>query len=68
MVIIGDYANCPQCARIGRIVWVSPNGETVGIQCSASHQLNVIPDSHGFMKKASKLNKNSVFLVKTRSL
>ena len=63
MVIIGDYANCPQCARLGRIVWVSPNGDTVGIRCSASHQLSGYTDSYGFTRKASKANKNSVFLV-----
>ena len=68
MVIIGDYAKCPQCARLGRIVWVSPNGDMVGIQCSASHQLSGYTDSYGFTRKASNVNKNSVFLVKTQSL
>lgn len=68
MVIIGDYAKCPQCARLGRIVWVSPNGDTVGIRCSASHQLKSHTDSYGFARKATKANKNSVFLVKTQTL
>ncbi|MGB9925461.1 MAG: hypothetical protein ACPLIG_02210 [Candidatus Bathyarchaeales archaeon] len=27
----------PQCARMGRIVWVSHDGKTAGIQCPASH-------------------------------
>jgi hypothetical protein len=68
MVTIGDYANCPQCSRLGYIVWVSPNGDTVGIRCSASHQQGGYTDQYGFSRKTSKGNKNSVFLVKTESL
>ena len=68
MVNIGDYAQCPQCTRMGRIVWVSQNRNMIGIQCSASHSLHSIPDSYGFTRPASKTNKNSVFLVKTESL
>lgn len=68
MVIKGDYANCPQCTKLGRVVWVSPNGDVVGIRCTASHLLNGITDAYGFTRKGSKANKNSVFLVKTQSL
>lgn len=65
MVIVGNHAQCPQCKRDGRVVWVSPNGDTIGIQCSASHILDGYPDSYGFKRSPSKANKNSVFLVKT---
>jgi hypothetical protein len=65
MVLIGDYAQCPECTRLGRIVWISQNKEVVGIRCSASHSAESRPDSYGFPRKASKTNKNSVFLVKT---
>jgi hypothetical protein len=68
MVCIGDYAQCPECTRMGRIVWVSDNKQMVGIQCSASHSLDRGPDAYGFTRKAAKANKNSVFLVKTDSV
>jgi hypothetical protein len=68
MVNIGDYAQCPQCTRMGRIVWVSENGKMIGIKCPTSHRLESYPDSYGFTRPPSKANKNSVFLVKTESL
>ena len=68
MVSIGNLAQCPQCTRMGRIVWVSQNGKIIGIQCSASHRLESYPNPYGFTRSPSKANKNSVFLVKTDSL
>jgi hypothetical protein len=68
MVKIGDHAQCPQCTRVGRVVWISQNGNIVGIRCSASHSIASRPDSFGFARSASKANKNSVFLVRTESL
>ena len=50
MVCIGEYTQCPQCTRMGRIVWVSTNGQTVGIKCPASHRIENLPDSHGFTR------------------
>ena len=68
MVCIGDYVQCPQCTRRGRIVWVSENRKVMGIQCSASHRLESYPNSYGFTRSPSKANKNSVFLVNRESL
>jgi hypothetical protein len=68
MVTVGNQAQCPQCSRMGRIVWISQNGKTIGIQCSASHSLDSLPNSHGFARPPSKANKNSIFLVETESL
>jgi len=68
MVAIGDYAQCPQCTRMGRVVWVSQNGDTIGIQCHTSHSLVNHPDAFGFIRSPSKARKDSVFLVKTESL
>jgi hypothetical protein len=68
VVKIGDYAHCPQCTRMGHVVWVSQNGKIVGIQCSASHFMDGHSDLYGFKRSSSKLNKNSVFLVETDSL
>jgi hypothetical protein len=65
MVKIGDSMKCPECANMGHIVWVSKNGKTVGVQCSESHNIGGRVDSYGFKRAASKVNKNSVFLVKT---
>jgi hypothetical protein len=68
MVSIGNAAKCPQCMQMGRIVWVSESGNMVGIRCSASHRLDSVPNSYGFVRPPSKANRNSVFLVKTESL
>jgi hypothetical protein len=68
MITMGDFAQCPECARMGRVVWVSENGATVGIKCSASHHREGSSDAYGFQRSASKASKNSVFLVKTESL
>ena len=68
MVKIGDFVHCPECTRMGQIVWVSQNGQMVGIRCSGSHCMGGYYDSYGFKHSASKLNKNSVFLVKADSL
>jgi len=65
MIHIGDNAKCPQCTRMGRIVWISQNGDTMGIKCAASHIIDQQPNSFGFTHAPSKAHKNSVFLVKT---
>jgi hypothetical protein len=68
MVQIGDTAHCPECTRLGRIVWISQNKQVIGIRCSASHSIESKPDSYGFSRKTAKANKNSVFLVDAQSL
>jgi hypothetical protein len=68
MVNIGNPAQCPQCAQMGRVVWISQSGKIVGIQCSKSHRLESLPNAYGFSRAPSKANKNSVFLVNTESL
>jgi hypothetical protein len=68
MVQIGDNAQCPECTRLGRVVWISQNKQVIGIQCSASHSTEGRTDSYGFSRKATKANKNSVFLVEVQSI
>ena len=38
MVNVGDQMKCPECETIGRVVWVSQDKKTMGVQCHASHQ------------------------------
>lgn len=68
MVKIGDYAQCPECTRMGHIVWISKSEQVIGIKCSASHCMSSYSDSQGFKHSSSKSNKNSVFLVKADSI
>jgi hypothetical protein len=65
IVNLGDHTKCPQCARIGRVVWVSHDGKTAGIQCSASHRQMSRPDSRlgSNNRPHSKTDKNMVFLM-----
>jgi hypothetical protein len=65
MVAVGDHAKCPECHRTGRVVWVSTDGATAGIQCSASHRQKKRPDSRfGTLNRSpSKTSKNMVFIT-----
>ncbi len=64
MAKIGDFMQCPQCSRMGRIVWISLNRDTIGIQCSAIHHIENSSNYYGFTHPPSKAHKNTVFLVK----
>jgi hypothetical protein len=64
MVNIGDHSPCPQCNKMGHVVWISKKGNVFGVQCSASHAIERLPDSQGFYHRQSKANKNCVFLVR----
>ena len=68
IVSIGDHAECPQCNRMGHVVWVSKDGKTSGIQCSASHRLTNRPDSRfGTVERPqSKTNRNMVFITESK--
>lgn len=63
MVRKGDNVQCPQCAGMGRVVWVSENGNVMGVKCSVAHCMESMTDSFGFSRPPSKSHKNSVFLV-----
>lgn len=68
IVNVGDQIKCPECNRIGRVVWVSKDGETAGIQCSASHRLTSRPASKfgTVARPRSKNSRNMVFLTKIK--
>jgi hypothetical protein len=65
IVNVGDHAKCPQCTRIGRVVWLSQDGQTAGIQCPATHRQMNRPDSRlgSNARPQSKPSKNMVFLM-----
>jgi hypothetical protein len=68
IVNIGDHTKCPQCTRIGRIVWISQDRKTAGIQCPASHHLMNRPVSKfgSTARPQSKTGKNRVFLMEIK--
>jgi hypothetical protein len=68
IVTLGDHTKCPQCDRIGRVVWISQDGKTAGIQCSASHRQMNRPDSRlgSNARPQSKTSKNMVFLMEIK--
>lgn len=68
IVKVGDCAECPECNRMGRIVWVSKDGKTSGIQCPASHRLTSRPASRlGTAERPqSKTSKNMVFITENK--
>jgi hypothetical protein len=68
MISVGDHAECPECHRMGHVVWVSEDGQTVGIQCPANHRLTSRPDSRfGTVNRPqSKTSRNMVFIMDIR--
>jgi len=68
IIIVGDHAECPQCHRMGRVVWVSKDGVTVGIQCPASHTLTNRPDSRfgTLARPQSKTSRKMVFITEIK--
>jgi hypothetical protein len=69
-VKIGDHTKCPQCGRIGRVVWISQDGKRAGIQCSGHHS-QMRRDHSKFGSTAgpqTKPEKNVVFLVETETV
>ena len=63
IINVGDRTKCPQCDKIGRVVWISQDGKTAGIQC----QMNRPESRFGSnARPQSKANKNMVFLVEIK--
>jgi len=62
---IGDSTPCPGCKRASRIVWISKDGKTAGIQCPASHSLADYSDSklNPFTHSSGKTSKHMVFIT-----
>ena len=65
---IGDHSKCPQCGRVGRVVWISQDGKRAGIQCPASHsQMSRGNSKFGSAARPqTRPGKNMVFLVKIK--
>jgi hypothetical protein len=68
IINVGDQANCPECKRTGRVVWVSKDGKTAGIQCPASHRMTNRPVSRfGTLERPqSKASRNMVFMMEIK--
>jgi hypothetical protein len=68
LVRIGDAMKCPECATMGRVVWVSEDQKRMGVQCHASHRETVKPNfKYGATKVVStKTKRNVVFLTAVR--
>jgi hypothetical protein len=68
IVHVGDHAECPECYRMGHVVWVSKDGKTAGIQCPANHRLTSRPASRfGTVERPqSKTSRNMVFITEIR--
>ena len=68
IITVGDRTKCPQCDKIGRVVWISHDGKTAGIQCAAIHRQMNRPESRfgSNARPQSKANKNMVFLVEIK--
>jgi len=65
MVNVGDQMKCPECETIGRVIWISQDKKTMGVQCHASHREASRPESKfdGTVFSSTKTKKNVVFLM-----
>ena len=68
MIKVGDLAKCPECNRMGRVVWVSKDGATAGIQCPANHCQTSRPASKfgTVARPRSKNSRNMVFITEIK--
>jgi len=64
---LGDYVRCPECGRVGRVVWISQDGKGAGIRCFGHHsQLSRGPSQFGSSARPeTKSQANLVFLIET---
>ena len=64
-VNVGDQMKCPECETMGRVVWLSQDKKTMGVQCPASHgELKKPKSQYGATQVLStKTRKNVVFLT-----
>jgi hypothetical protein len=65
MVTVGDQRVCPECQTMGRVVWVSQDKKTMGIQCRRSHHdmKNPVTKYGATIVPSAKTRKNCVFLT-----
>ncbi|HEX9262549.1 MAG TPA: hypothetical protein VF893_08490 [Candidatus Bathyarchaeia archaeon] len=65
---IGDHAECPECSRMGHVVWVSKDGKSAGIRCRGSHSVTNHPQSRfGPVEHARpRTSKNVVFITEIK--
>ncbi len=70
IIHIGDHAKCPQCSRIGRVVWISQDGKQAGIRCDGHHsQLSRGMSRYGSaVRTLTKVQKNMVFLIDAETI
>lgn len=70
LVNLCDHVRCPQCGRVGRVVWISQDGKEAGIRCPGHHsQLSRGPSQLGSAARPeTKSQKNMVFLMETNSV
>ncbi|MCJ7762844.1 hypothetical protein MUP38_05250 [Candidatus Bathyarchaeota archaeon] len=64
MVNVGDRKKCPECNNIGRVVWISQDKKTMGVQCP-SHTVASRPKSKfgATVDPSTKTVKNVVILT-----
>ncbi len=64
-VCVGDSRKCPECESIGRVVWISGDKKTMGVQCHASHRDVRRADTKfgATVVSSGKTRKNVVFLM-----
>lgn len=68
IIKVGDHVKCPECNRMGRVVWVSKDGDTAGIQCPANHRQTSRPASKfgTVARPRSKNSRNMVFITEVK--
>jgi hypothetical protein len=68
MVQTGDNVQCPECHKMGRVVWISQDEKLAGIQCPRRHsQIIRGPSKFGSKKRPqTKPEKNTVFLIEIK--
>jgi len=63
MVNVGDQKKCPECNNIGRVVWISQDKKTMGVQCPSHTVVSRQSKFGATVKPSTKTKKNVVILT-----
>lgn len=64
MINLGDSIKCPECENMGRVVWVSQDKKTMGVQCPRHRVASKLQPKFGAtVVPSTKTKKNVVILT-----
>lgn len=63
MINVGDQIKCPECENMGRVVWVSQDKKTMGVQCPSHRVASRLQSKFGATVVPSVATKKNVVIL-----